>query len=186
MIARFAKWRGVPVEGRTAFADSSTGRWATRSSTAPTEVTRVSTDEATIRLKDIHWLSWWVTGFRITRRTTISRWWSIGATWAIIWTRRKNKFNSLMNLNYLPIYLYYMYLRPTHRYIRLLFGIFLWSNIYNCLFSGKDITWSQRIFNYIKACELPTYLIVIFIFVAVYWWLLVGHSFLDWSAVESS
>uniref|UniRef100_A0A1E1WCB0 G-protein coupled receptors family 2 profile 2 domain-containing protein n=2 Tax=Pectinophora gossypiella TaxID=13191 RepID=A0A1E1WCB0_PECGO len=50
---KFAKWRGVPMEG-TGFSDSGTGRWATRSSTAPTEITRIhSSDDPGMRLKDI-------------------------------------------------------------------------------------------------------------------------------------
>ncbi|XP_072949346.1 G-protein coupled receptor Mth2-like [Epargyreus clarus] len=46
------KWRSI--RGKPAATDTSLGRWATQSSSAPTENTRVSTDETTIRLKDMH------------------------------------------------------------------------------------------------------------------------------------
>ncbi|KAJ2949206.1 hypothetical protein O0L34_g6152 [Tuta absoluta] len=52
---KISKLRGIPAEGTsTNYSESGTGRWATRSSTAATEVTRVnSSDEAGVRLKDL-------------------------------------------------------------------------------------------------------------------------------------
>ncbi|XP_073957023.1 G-protein coupled receptor Mth2-like isoform X2 [Choristoneura fumiferana] len=53
-VRNLVKKRWQSFRGTRTMADSSLGKWATRTSSAPTEDTRVSSDETALRMKEVH------------------------------------------------------------------------------------------------------------------------------------